>query len=346
MRRAPHAVIIAMNGNTFTFPRAAAWAALACLAGLSACEAPRHNPFDPAADNYRPRAHSTITVRRLYPPHAGIAEVALREDELQLFGISNAAGVVKWTHDFRDTLRVKASATGYFPTLVKLPATGRENVWDIHLNATPQVSDAKIHSLHNNSANLTYVMMQAQIRDADGRADLLAAELQLPPTSFRAGLQLDEPMSDAYTTRFNLDRLPGNLSTADLPTLDFILVVKNVNQDSAIFGPFTVRRVITQSLRPLLPNPERPESGSILFTWERLDLPYEHFYYIILFRLEGSPFRLGEFGPIAAAQSSFILDDTVVLATLNTGWYLWILQVADRLGNRAESNAISFQYFK
>ncbi|MDZ7269884.1 MAG: hypothetical protein ONB48_21585 [candidate division KSB1 bacterium] len=335
-----------MNGINFTFSRTAAWAFPSLLLGLLACDAPRQNPFDPRAENYRAQARSTITVRRLYPPNQGLSEVVVREDRLQLLGITDANGMVKWSHPYRDTLLITASRSGYFATTVRCRAAGVDNAWEVYLNAEPQVTAARIYSIRDNSGDLTYVGMEAGIHDADGRADIQTVTLRLQSGTFSAALQLDDPLTETYSTRFNIGKLPGNISNEELPTLDFALVVKNLNQDSLVFAPYSVRRVITQTLRPLLPNLDRPESGSILFTWERLTLPYEHFYRIVLFRLEASPLRIADFGPLPATQESFLLEDPDILSALAPGWYLWILQVEDRLGNRGESNAVSFQYFK
>jgi len=132
----------------------------------------------------------------------------------------------------------------------------------------------------------------------------------------------------------------------ELPGLNFQLVVYNTNRDSIIEEPLVLRRVINADLTPLLPNPERAESGSILFTWKAVQLDYPFSFRVVLYASAGTITKIGEFYPIPSTATQFELTDPDFLASLETGTYLWNLEIEDEFGNIAESSVLQFQYFK
>lgn len=313
-----------------------------CL-GMSACDAPRQNPFDPQSDNYIDIMITNIKVLRLYPPNEGVGNINVILDNIKLFGTTNTSGIVEWEHDPVDSLIVVTQGMGYFPDTLTFSTNFQNNQWNVFINAIPQIENDKIFSTRDNSSNLTYVSIEAEITDPDGPTDISTAYLTLEENTFTDTLNFDNQLN-RYFAQFNINKLPGGIGAEELPELTFYLVVKNISGDSLISSKYSIVRVIIEDLQPLSPNISEPASGAINFKWGKVNLNYVHYYYVLLFRLDGNVQRIGKFGPFPSDQNYFDLDDPEILNELASGLYLWLLHVEDQPGNISQSNAVNFQY--
>ena len=313
------------------------------LLGVMGCDAPRLNPFDPRAENYIQKIRTRISVRAMYNPTVGIPGVFLVEEKLNLAGVTDARGEVLWEHDPVDSLIVHARADEFFPATMRVKVQEEANQFTLLLNARPVVARKHFYSFYNVASQKTRLTMEAWIEDRDGPGDIGVVYLALLDTSFRDTLEFYE---ERYRSSFNISRLPGEVSKEEITGLDFSLVIKNTVRDSIIDHPNTIRRVIAVNLVPLQPNVGRTETGSILFKWEPVNLPYEYFYRIVLVQITPVTQKVGEFAPIAAGESQYKLEDPAVLDRLTDGTYTWVLQVEDRFGNVCQSKALVFDYFK
>lgn len=312
---------------------------------MTACEAPRLNPLDPQSRNYIKSNQTRINVLRLYPPNSGISGINVEIMNLNMFKLSDSDGIVVFEHEPVESLFVSASGTGYFPANVDFKINGLINNEDLYLNAVPQIKSAKFYSIRDNSSNLTYLALESDVSDPDGPTDIVSVYLVAESGNFRESLGFDA-QSGKYSTKFNINNLPGNLSPEELPELNFHCIVKNLNNDSLISLPYSIRRVINEKLDPLSPNLNQAETDSIKFSWKPLVLDYSFSYSIVLYSLNDNIQRIGKFGPIPSTADQFMLNDPSVLDNLAAGWYLWILQAEDAIGNICQSNALNFQYIK
>ncbi len=316
---------------------------LGTLLLMLGCEAPRLNPFDPKADNYIQKMRTRILVREMSDPTKGIPGVFLTEQKLGLAGVTDERGEVLWEHDPVDSLIIHALADNYFPNTLSVTLEEVTNQFTLLLNSRPRLVRKRFYSFYNSASRITRLTMKAWIEDPDGMGDIQVVYLALLDSAFRDTLEREE---DYYITSFSITRLPGNVTKEEITELDFALVVKNSPQDSIVDQPHTIRRVIAVKLNPLLPKEGRTETGSIVFKWEPINLPYQFFYRIVLVQVTPTTQKIGEFAPIAAAESQFELDDPAILDRLTDGTYTWVLQVEDRFGNVCQSKALVFDYFK
>lgn len=312
------------------------------LIGLG-CDAPRLNPFDPKADNALDIVETRIQVQHFLNPQKGVPGVLAVEPQLQLSGITDVQGRIFWTHPRVDTITVLLTKTGYFPATYRFPILANSNQFVGFLNAKPVIRRLKFVTIHNVASQVDYIRLETIIDDPDGDADIQEVTLQLPDSGFSKTLARTD---SSFEVLFNKNQISPQITAGQLPGLNFKLVVYNTNRDSIVEEPLVLRRVITTDLTPLLPNPERAESGSILFTWKAVQLDYPFYFRVVLYASAGTITKIGEFYPIPSTATQFELNDPDFLASLETGTYLWNLEVEDEFGNIAESSVLQFQYFK
>lgn len=313
-----------------------------CIGLLLTCDAPRDNPFDPNASNYREPYRTRIVVNNLYPPTAAVSGVLVISPNLGLSGVTNNEGFVDWQHDQIDSIIVQTFCEGYFKSTTVFSPVEFNNDFTVLINAQPVLDEALFISIFDNFQNQTYVDMDAFIADRDGQSDIGTVLLRLPNTSFQKALQFEG--ASLYSANFNIEELPGNIKPQTLPELEFSLFVQNINGDSLIFEPFRIIRVIDKKLTLLEPHPNSRVRGTILFRWEKVELSYPFTYQISLYRLSGSVELLETFINIPADSSQFLLDDPVILDRLSNGGHFWLLQVRDLLGNICQSEILTFDY--
>jgi len=309
------------------------------------CEAPRENPFDPASPNFKalPNPADTLavtqlTVHTLNAPFSGISGAMVNEANTHFFGTTDAQGRISWRHVKRDSLRFTVSADGYFTRSTLFSGLGLRNTVELSLNARPQILEMKLNSFYQNTANTTYLTLNAIIEDQDGIEDINPVVAQCSDYDFKDTLELENPLTQNFYCQFTANVINDSLSAGQLPELNFVLIVKNLNDDSLVSVPISVKRVIDEYLELLLPVNSSTQSDSVLFRWQRVDLDFPFFYNILLQRLEDD--ARFNYKNIPSA------DSTYVVKNLDPGTYFWQLQIEDRPGNICQSLFKSFHYVR
>ena len=309
---------------------------------ILSCDAPRENPFDPNSKNYfEPKPElvlSQVLVKQLYPPFRPIANVQVIEPNLNLFGTTNAQGIVQFEHKPVDSLIFLVSAQQYFPDTLKF-AQKQANEYEIFLNAAPQIQNIKFKSFYNNlydQLSITSIYMEANVTDLDGPIDIDAVYLQNVEYQFDTLLVRDVNNSDLFTIEFDLRDISKDLMPAEAPELNFNLIVKNKNSDQVVSGPYIIKRVIQATLVQISPTISEVTQDSVLFKWVDPELSFDYVFNIIL--LKFPTFEQISYKGIPKGQTSLIVKN------LSPGQYNWKLQVEDRLGNICQSNYINFYH--
>ncbi len=307
------------------------------LALFWACDAPRENPFDPDAENYQNPVTSKITVWNLYVPRSGIPGVTLIEKDMQLIDITGQDGSVAWQHKERDSLRIIASADGYFTDTLVFYPTAKNNSFNIFLNGKPELLNSNLSSLF--SGNQTYVYMQATVADPDGQGDIDAVILKSDFYQFDTTLNFNSSVSNLYETSFHISEIAPELTYEALPELNFNLIVKNKeNNDRRIFRNYRIIRVIQKSLKVLTPEWDATVADSLIFSWEPVNLNYDFTYTIKIYRSQPD-------FDLAKSITGIPSDQTRrEYSTLVPGFYFWQLEVSDAYGNRSQSQFYPFTY--
>lgn len=312
------------------------------------CDAPRENPFDPSAENYKGKVKTTVTVNRLFVPNSGINNVRITSDELHLSDLTNSFGQVIWHHDFLDSIKIFVEKEGFFSDTVTYSLQADQNELTIFLNAKPQLLESNFISLYS-PTTLINIELKVKIFDEDGINDFTTVYLKQKDFNFVDTLIVEAQNDDftkTYRSFFNKNEMSNELGDQAVPEIDFQLFVKNSTGDYLIFQPISVRRVIVENLVLSTPFYNQRVTGSIQFSWDKIQANYNHHYKIFLYQLVAIGFvnLVGEFSPIQSTESSFILSDPDILNMLSSGEYLWQLWVQDQLGNICKSNSIGFIY--
>lgn len=318
---------------------------LVLLGFLISCDAPRENPYDPNADNYQASVSTKITVHHLNNS-SGIEDALLIEEKLGLSGRTDASGVKQWYHKETDSLLIIAGANGYFQDTTLFTPLSQNNNFDIYLNAKPQIEETNFNSIYFSYDDKTFIHMTAKITDTDGQDDIENVILKLRQDIFNDTLELDNSSVDIYQTSINIDDLPGNITPEALPELNFDLIVKNINGDSIASQPYSIKRVINETLYPLTPNSDSSATGNIVFTWQKVNLDFLYTYNVVLYEFSGQVKLIDVFKNISSDQNQYILDDPAIIENLKSGTHIWLLQVEDQLGNICLSEQLFFQYYK
>ncbi len=307
---------------------------------LSFCDAPRENPFDPKASNYtnNPHVTSTITVQHLYPPFKPIANAQIIVKNLGLFLITNQNGKVTFEHPPVDTLKVLVAANGYFPEETTLDETANA-VHTIYLNAMPEISGVHFVSNYNNfeqTPSTTSLSIQAHIYDPDSPLDLKAVYLFNSDYHFSIDLTRDPNNDELFGSDFYVSQISSELTNAELPELNFFLIVKNLNGDSLINGPYTIRRVIEAELKLLHPADGETVQDSVVFQWINPELSFDYVFNIEILKFPS--FESTYYRGIPGDANQFTVKN------LAKGRYSWRLEIEDKLGNLCQSYYINFYY--
>ncbi len=309
---------------------------------IVSCDAPRQNPFDPKASNYSESQQQLVTsriyVRHLFPPFKPVANINIMIQNLNLFFTTNAQGFVEFEHPPVDSLVVLTDAEAYFNRSFVLTAIPTHK-YTIYLNAKPQVEQEKFISTYTNfeqSNSTTNLSFNATIRDSDGPMDVSKVVLKNDDYHFALELLRDANDNRYFSSDFAVSQISDNVTNAQLPELNFYLVVQNLNGDSITTGFYSIRRVIETELQLVSPAEGETVRDSVVFKWVNPELPYDYVFNIQMYQYP--TFKQLYYRDIPGNQNQFVVKN------LSRGQYSWSLQVQDRLGNVCQSYYISFYY--
>ena len=311
-----------------------------CLAGfiLASCQAPRENPLDPGASNYIPVKDTNVQVYNLYPPFKGLENIELTEPNHSLFGVTDQNGLVAWEHSPTDSLHIFVNSENYFNLNKKVFTGSQVKTLVINLNAKPDLLDHSFFSIYDNFANLVYLSFEAVIVDADGILDISDIVLSCPYYDFSDSLVLDSERQNHYGVTFDSKEIATDLTSGELNELIFHLQIRNINGDEIRHQPFSIVRVIEQQVNQTYPSEGSTVSDTIKFSWEPVSLDYSFTYNLLLYRLQGNVELINVYRDIPADTNHFSIP------ILPEGYYLWQIQVEDRLKNISQSRALIFRY--
>ncbi|HID38623.1 MAG TPA: hypothetical protein EYP36_03805 [Calditrichaeota bacterium] len=249
------------------------------------CDAPRQNPFDPNAVNYKGKEQTIIQVYNLYPPYHGLSNILVVEPNLHFSGRTGSDGTLIWEHEAFDSVALQASGEGFFPTQTLFKNVGKNEVLTIYMNAHPTLQDVRFISRYYSPRKECYLQYRSRIIDPDGLADLREAILFCDEFAFQDTLELEKAGSDYFESQFNLQAVETTLSPSMAPELSFALLVQNINGDSLRFEPFSIVRVIEYHLKQYTPAENDTVRGNVTFSWEEVNLGFPFTFTILLYQL-------------------------------------------------------------
>ncbi len=311
------------------------------LAGLLlvSCQAPRNNPFDPNAANYKPLPQpiiTTVKVNNLYPPYQGIKGISVFAPDVNFYNITDVNGSIVWAHEPLDSVRLFARGASFFDGDSLYKNLNENSVVNLYLNAKPYLLDTRFTSRYENYSQFSFLRFRTRVVDPDGIADLKQVILRCPEYQFKDTLTLENAGTDIFTTKdFNIKEIDSSMTAGRVPELSFSLLVNNVNGDSLIFEPFSIIRIIEQPLVLLSPQENDVVNGPVTFKWEKVELDFSFTFTVFLYKLPNYDLT-GIYDNIPADSTS------LTIAPLTNGRYLWVLELKDLAGNASQSRLINF----
>ncbi len=302
--------------------------------GILSCDARRDNPSDPSSPFYvKPR---TIIIHVLHqsPSAEPIANVVVREENLQFSGITDQNGTLSWEYPSADSLVLISEKKGFFSDTTVIYAPQKNTGITIHLDAMPQISALKFTSYFENKYDLASTSIYVQIHDEDGQEDIRHVLLSCPQFSFTDTLKAE--IGEKYVGKARLDSISPHLRPAQLPELNFYLIVQDQENQQVKTGPLTIRRVITEDLQLQSPANGATLTDSVYFSWNPVQLDFHFTYNLSLLRQQD--YQQIDYKNIAEDQDHFIVKN------LDGGYYLWHLEIEDELGNICQSVVYLFNF--
>lgn len=299
------------------------------------CDAPRENPFDPNGSN---SVITTIKLLRLLPSSEVISGAEVFIPEINQYKTSDQTGTVVFTHPKVDSLSVICHCEAFFSDTTVVKNLKKTNAFQIHLNAKPRIGELQFNSFYENienHENLTSLSIRAQIVEPDGLKDIETVTIRQQDTNFIDSLAVENPVSQIFIKNFSLSQISPSLTVGELAELNFILTIKNTNNDSVRSEPLRIVRVIEENPQLLSPESGSVQSDTVRFRWQTTELDYEFTYNLVLQRLGGETLT---YAAIPSTQNEFTVND------LMAGTYFFSLQIQDRPGNISQSPFNSFTY--
>lgn len=306
------------------------------------CDAPRENPFDPNSVNYYDPASDSVSTKihilHLSPSTSGIPEVEVFARNIHMLKFTNVSGIAEFIHTPVDSLIIISEHKNYFSDTTVFTELQKQNNLQIRLNAKPEISDLQFTSFFENlngNESITSLSINTQVYDVDGLADIKQVMIEERDAGFRDTLKLVNTLEQRYAKNFALSEISSELNSAQLPELNFGLIITNENADSIVQTPLKIIRVIAESPVLITPESGSAQTDTVFFQWEEIHLDYEFTFNIVLQRLGG---EISSYTQIPCYKTGFTVSG------LTAGIYYYNLQIEDNLGNICQSPYISFTY--
>ncbi len=319
---------------------------------IMACDAPRDNLFDPVNND-----QTTLRVVEKYNPNTGISGIEVKSNDIDKIDITDENGFISWNHPPRDSITVFLSAENYFSDTLRIN-TNEVAVPMIPMDAKPGLEKLIFSSTYNNNGSNVFIFIDLSLLDKDGITDIKEVKLLQSDFGYERTLSNINITENSFSSILDItfESISPLLNKGNISEYDFYLKVVNrdvgsITENSVIFGPFFIKRVIDLELELLRPDNRRTETDSIVFKWTSIDsiapepLLYDYFYEI---RVDG-PFGTEDnviISDISKTSTEYILKDNEIISKMQNAQYSWYLYVRDNLDNLCLSKFKLFDFEK
>lgn len=296
------------------------------------------NPLDP--HNKNSGFSISGKVSSLYSPVKPIfnAVLSLHPGDLRIF--SDIDGNFMFDGLEKGSYTIFSDAQGYSKDSLQLDLSEDKQI-NFFLDGLPYFENIQLTTHHTSRFfpidDMFFLQIATRVNDSDGIGDINKVYFDIPEIN----------ASDTLNASLETGSFSIILSVEDLPvntihTLIGRRIILSVSDDAGITiesDPKFLTRVI--DITPVvtsLVNLQTVSNDSLLFTWEKIRLPYWFTHTIEIYQINlGLLTKVIEIKNISQDRISYTMKNN-----LNTADYVWILSVSDEFGNTSSSKEGAF----
>jgi len=312
---------------------------LATLFIFSCLDNVKHeNPLDPHNKNSGLTINGVVST--FYPPvqPIGNAVISLHPGDIKIFSDINGAFSLEELE--KGEYKIFAEAEGYSVDSIQISLTENTKI-DFFLDGLPYFDKINLTTHHTSRFfpidDMFFLQLNVIVNDPDGIADINKVYFEIPEISLS-----DTLLSSLQAGIFNLLLSVEDLHVNTIHTLIGRELVLGVSDDAGftvLSQPQFLTRII--DITPVVKAPTNLETvtgDSILFSWEKILLPFWFSHKIEIYQINfGLLTKIMEVNDIGRTTVSRSIKNTLTPAD-----YVWILTVTDEFGNTSSSKEGTF----
>ena len=317
---------------------------LTCVLLALACapDASRDNPFDPALNG---GATASGKILGFYEPRIPLSNAEVTLKPLGQIQETDAGGSFSFNGLTPGDYTIVAKKDGYRSDSLTFSVEGDVSLEDrfVFLNAIPQVVRSSYVSRHIDvffPGEFYDAIFSLVVDDLDGVADIDSLRFDIPGLDYSKSFEITTRPDSFFVRILDIEFDFG--SPADnlfqLTENDAFVTLVDMTGTRNVAGPFSLRRIIRDTPRPISPDNFETTDASPQFRWQRTHLPFDFTYSLRLER------NVGGVGVEILTVDNIDQDDLTFTFpdSLPDGVYQWFLSVEDNLMNISRSQRADF----
>lgn len=302
-------------------------------AGISSCDAPRNNPFDPYNEESPFVILDGIVMSELSSEPLPDVKVTFLPYNISAY--SDKDGLFSFDYFEKKDGWLKFERTGYFIDSVLVEWGGyRKKSFQMELGSKPKLMNLQYYSVVQNRYNLPsidYIFIKTKVSELGNTIDsvfLRYSGEHVKTLDFNISTKFFESTLDTEVTGFS--------SIDDFIGKEMEIVVTNSLGKETIAGILNIQRVIRSEIEPVSPSPSDEIYLPINFVWNKFTPGFSFSYLLQIYTNEVEP-RLVSQKAFASSGESYQYG-----SFLNSGSYFWVVWCIDEFGNRNRSKPLGF----
>lgn len=324
---------------------------LILLMAFIACEAPRDNPLDPAANNYIGPESGWITGEVTSLTAVPLGSVLVMSIPGYRGSLTDAQGRYTIADVPPGEYEVCCSPVGFMPdTIIVTINPKSQSIANFRLDALPIIQSFQVTSRfiwQPDEIPLEYYVIfgRTQITDIDGLVDIDRVTLEIENNLETYAFNHDSSSGSSLYFSVNIPEsdLPGG-SIESIQGKTFNCIAEDTAGNVTISSPQFIRRFINAYLNPSSPKDHsNPDTAFVTLVWNPFSATYFFTYKVTLYNDIGGEYSYTNlYWSMAGINSS--VNSVNVEKELEFYDYRWFFEVVDEYGNSARSEPAYFDY--
>lgn len=300
--------------------------------------APHDNPVDPSSPGYKSTGVLSGKVLSLSLPYQGIAGALVLIQQNGQAEFTSSDGSFSFQSAPSGDITLIVTKSSYLADTININILpGRSYDEEIHIDALPQVSGAKIVTSKIDQwwpGPVYSALVSANVTDPDGIADIDSIYVQVDSLAFTMNYSVT---NKDFEATIDGDQLPNqDLQWLIGKELNVSAIDKSGGRSES--QGFFVTRIIEAEPNPTSPTGLDTMTASPTFNWNPPIVSFNYTYQLQIVSLAGGTQTVvwSESG-LSPANFSFTYQ-----GVLPSGTYFWTVAVVDGFGNSSRSKEASF----
>lgn len=305
--------------------------ALCCL---TACNAPRNNPFDPGNPN---NVLHTISGTVRTSSGAAIPGVLVLWENENIYVMTNSAGNFTITTTQPTDGWLTFEKSGFFVDSLFVRWGGQKSIALQHaLDALPVLDSVFVYTVVKNTYSLRRysLVVRVQVIDDDDVDSVWVSNTEL---------QLWKKLTKESATTFGREFFDYDLTIASFEELvgrPLSIIAHDGNNRTLTIGSGLVTRVIQQEIELLSPLNQDTVTNPPRLRWRRFEPGFRFTYRLEVYTDEPDPHRVWSKANVSSDSVSIVTDSITIRAPENR--YFWVNWCIDEFNNQSRSKPASF----